>query len=98
MPDADNLAATLGEIRNLVGERDELVARMRVAAVGVEEFNAAQDRLAERVPRLLALADAVLALTRDGSGDDLYPTSDLTVGDLRDAISKALLGEDADHA
>jgi hypothetical protein len=87
------VAAYLAEAREAVGQRDELVARMAVASVGAIEFNAAQDRLADRAPALLGAVEAVLALTRDSEGDDLYPSCDLTVGDVRAAISAALLGE-----
>lgn len=47
------------------------------------------------MPRLLALADAVLGLTRDSEGDPVHRSCDLTVGDLLDAVSRALLGEEA---
>lgn len=58
----DPLAAALDEVRVLVAARDALVRRMATGeAVGVPVFNAAQDRLAERVPALLAAVDAALA-------------------------------------
>jgi hypothetical protein len=38
---------------------------------------------------------AVLDLTCSSDGDPLYPTADLTVGDVRETISRALLGEEA---
>lgn len=58
MPD-DPLKASLAEIRDLIGARDALVDRMRAGGtVGIREFNAAQDRLAGRVPGLLASVEA----------------------------------------
>lgn len=62
----DKVAAYLDEVRELVAERDKLVDRIRAAGgwVDAREFNAAQDRLAERVPRLLAALDAVLELAK----------------------------------
>lgn len=61
-PAADPVAAYLAETAELIARRDELVARMTVAAVDAPTFNAAQDRLAERVPALAAALTAVLAL------------------------------------
>lgn len=104
MPDSaqslDPVAAYLAEVRRLVSQRDELVNR--VTAVGVPEFNAAQDRLAERTPPLLTALEAVLAQVdqakevRDYSG---YETGGRLVGwnlnpaKLREAISAALMEE-----
>jgi hypothetical protein len=56
----DPATAALNEIRDLVAARDGLIERMRRAAVGAAEFNAAQDRLAERVPTLIAVAETAL--------------------------------------
>lgn len=56
----DPVAAELAAVRDLIAERDELVARMDTAAVPVQEFNASQDRLAARAPRLLAAVEAAL--------------------------------------
>lgn len=61
LPD-DLLSAALAEIRDLISTQNALIERMRTEAVGIHVFNASQDRLAERVPRLLAAVDAVLAL------------------------------------
>lgn len=47
------------------------------------------------MPRLLAAVEAVLELTRDGDGDDLYPSIELTVGDVREAITRELTGKEA---
>ena len=51
---------------------------------------------------LLAAIERVLELTRDSSGDDLYPSIDVTVGEVREAITSALSGtqqgEDKSHA
>jgi hypothetical protein len=105
MPD-DTLPAALDEIRELVSERDKLVACAAVAAVSVAEFNAAQDRLAERVPRLLAALDEVLKLHHRIPP---RPVSQRNFDSCRicrnyrwpcptiQAISRALLGENA-HA
>jgi len=40
--------------------------------------------------RLVAAIEAVLELTRDSSGDDLYPSIDITVGEVREAITREL--------
>jgi hypothetical protein len=47
--------------------------------------------------RLAAMVRGVLDLTRDSSGDDLYPSIDVTVGEVREAITRELTGkEDGD--
>ena len=47
--------------------------------------------------RLVAAIEAVLELTRDSSGDDLYPSIDITVGEVREAITRELTkGEGGD--
>lgn len=57
----DPLFSALAAIRGLLAARDALIGRMRAGAiVGSPEFNAAQDRLAERVPSLVAALDEVL--------------------------------------
>jgi len=40
--------------------------------------------------RLVDAIEAVLELTRDSSGDDLYPSIDITVGEVREAITREL--------
>jgi hypothetical protein len=94
----DPVAAYLVEVRELIGKRDELVARMQVAAVDVREFNAAQDRLAEHGPRLLAAVEAVLKLADDWGTDRPgdSPVTGACGRRLREEISRALLGEGAD--
>lgn len=47
----------------------------------------------DALPRLLAALGSVLALTRSSDGDDLYPSTGLTVGDLRDALSAGLAAD-----
>lgn len=51
--------------------------------------------------RLAAMVRGVLELTRDSSGDDLYPSIDVTVGEVREAITRELTGpqpgEDREH-
>jgi hypothetical protein len=88
----DKLTAALDEIRERVGERDALIERMKVAAVGVPEFNAAQDRLAECTPRLLAALDKVLKLT-EPSDQPLVRIIRCDV--IREAISRELLGKES---
>lgn len=61
------------------------------AAAAPEGFDFAV--LMPRLDRALAALDAVLDLTRSSDGDDLYPSCDITVGDLRAAISRGLTGE-----
>lgn len=54
--------ARLAEVRKLLAERDLMVERLRgvrTIRVSVAEFNAAQDRLAECVPALLAALEVV---------------------------------------
>ena len=56
MPDAG-----LAEIRGLIAARDNLAGRMDWATADrLHEFNAAQDKLAARVPSLVAALEAVL--------------------------------------
>jgi outer membrane murein-binding lipoprotein Lpp len=64
MGDSDP-ASLLSGIRELIAARDELTARMDWSAVDVSEFNAAQDRLAARVPALLAAVEATLEQADD---------------------------------
>lgn len=57
----DEVAAALAGIRELIAAQDELVDRGRQReAIPLIEFNAAQDRLAERVPPLLAALEAAV--------------------------------------
>ena len=58
---ATDPAAYLAEVRGLIGARDDLITRMKVAAVPAQEFNVVQDRLAERTAPLAAALEAVLA-------------------------------------
>ena len=71
---ADPVAARLAEARALIGARDELVTRMKVAAVGAQEFNTAQERLAERAPALLGALEAARKLADEW--DEAAATSD----------------------
>ena len=88
--------AILAGIRELVGARDELAARMQPGrSYGAAEFNAAQDRLAERVPPLLAAVEAVLKLADDweAEGMRLDPQAyENCARALREAIASALTG------
>lgn len=60
----DQIAAALEETRRLVADGDELIDHMqRGQTVTTLEFNAAQDKLAERGLVLLAALDVVLKLT-----------------------------------
>jgi hypothetical protein len=89
----DSAAAILAGIRELIGARDELVARMQPGrSYGAAEFNAAQDRLAERVPALLAAIEAVLALTEGPMGLEgrRLPADGQAV---RNAVRKAITSE-----
>lgn len=88
----DAVDTYLAEVREAIRQRDELVARARIARVNTAEFNAAQDRLAEPAPHLLAAVEAVLALTRDTDGNDLPGESEVPVGEFARAIYEALEG------
>jgi hypothetical protein len=68
-------AAVLTPYRELVKARDDLAARMDWSAAELPEFNAAQDKLAARVPALLAALEAALKHHRyiDRGGPDLRP-------------------------
>lgn len=73
----DKVTAYLAEVERRVRQREELVARMEFAAVSAPEFNAAQDRLAECAPVLLAAVRAGLGLHQphriyDECGHDHY--------------------------
>ena len=86
MPD-DTLTAALDEIR----ERHALTAEpCGNVLVVIGRFKHSIDD----VPRLLALADAVIGLCRDTDGNWLEPESELPVGEFQAAISRALLGEE----
>ena len=69
-PTPDQVTAFLAGAQEAVRQQDELVARMRTAAVSAVEFNAAQDRLAERVPSLLAAVAEVFKAHRPVIGED----------------------------
>lgn len=45
------------------------------------------------IPATVAAVEAVLALTRKGDGTDRHPSRILAVGELRAALTSALLGE-----
>ena len=68
------LAANLDHIRVLITRRDQLLARLNAAwgeAAGFEaedQFTIVQDKLAARVPVLVAAVDAVLALHQPVTG------------------------------
>lgn len=63
MTTADNrVAEALADIRELVEQRDTLIPPVG-GTIPVATFNAAQDRLAERVPALLAAINKALELT-----------------------------------
>jgi hypothetical protein len=90
----DSLTAALDEIRGLVAARDDLMGRM---PVGITEFNAAQDALAEHTPRLLAALDAVLKATEaPGILEDrgLPGDGEAVRRAVREAITRALTGEE----
>lgn len=87
----DQVTAYLAEVREAVRQRDELLPRM---PVDVSEFNAAQDRLAEPAPRLLAAVEAALKHHQPGKlpwcdacGPQRQPCQEMA--DIR----SALLGE-----
>ena len=59
---ADDLASTLTGIKALIAERDALAARINWAAPDdIAAFNAAQDKVAGRVPSLVAALEDVLS-------------------------------------
>ena len=65
-------SATLAAIRADIGARDDLITRMQPGrSYPVAEFNGAQDRLAERVPSLLAAVEAVLKLAGDWDNESV---------------------------
>ncbi len=74
----DDLAAALAGIRGLIAARDDLTARMDWSAVDVSEFNAAQDKLAARVPALLAAVEAALKLADEWEQEGVDPGWQLT--------------------
>ena len=93
------VAAALDEIRERVGQSAALLTRMPVSP---REFNASQDRLAEWTAPLLAALDAVLDLA-DGWSVDRARTTKAALRRqdaqfVREAISRALLGEDSSDA
>ena len=85
-------AVALDEIRGLIRDRDELLKRSPVC---VPRLNAAQARLADKVPALLAAVDAVQSViaglevrtTTEGDEDTWALAIACT---LRDAIAEAL--------
>ena len=87
MPDTPNPAASA---------LDQIRERARYAVTYDDWHQVGRD-----ARRLLKAVDAVLELTRDGSGDDLYPSIDITVGEVREAITRELTGtqqgEDGNH-
>lgn len=102
---ADDLAATLAGIGELVSERDELLGRMNTAPFGGEEwqvacdgFTEAQGKLAARVPGLLAALDEVLRLTAPpGPLDVLFDIplgSEVDKAKVREAITRSLAGKE----
>jgi len=76
-PKPDDLTSALDQIRE----------RARYAVTYDDWHEVGRD-----ARRLLAAIEAVLKLTRDSSGDDLYPSIDITVGEVREAITRALTG------
>jgi hypothetical protein len=100
-------AAILADTRKLIRARDELVARMHPGrSYGAAEFSAAQDRLAERVPLLLAAVEAVLKAADewmntswpDDGGDRAGVATEQIILDgiaLREAIVRALAGKES---
>jgi hypothetical protein len=94
----DPLATSLDRIRELITARDHLTSRTDWSnPVSVAEFNAAQDKLAARVPSLLAAIDAARKLhqpmvRRDGWHPTCsYDNHRWPCPESRD-ISAALLG------
>ena len=82
----DYLTAALDEIR---GRHAVIAEPCGDVAIVFGRFKHSTDD----VPRLLALADAVIGLCRDTDGNWLEPESELPVGEFQAAISRALLGE-----
>ena len=61
----DDLASTLAGIKALITERDDLAARIDWARPDdIARFDAAQDKLARRVPSLVAAVEAALSYHR----------------------------------
>jgi len=78
MPDTPNPAASA---------LDQIRERARYAVTYDDWHEVGRD-----ARRLLKAVEAVLKLTRDSDGDDLYPSIDVTVGEIREAIRAALTG------
>jgi len=81
---SDDLTAILAGIRadaeGFIIDSDEDCAEVRVSCLGHNAL------------RLLSAVDAVLALTRDSTGNDRHRERVLTVGDVREAITRELTG------
>lgn len=73
MPDPGDLTSALDQIRDLIAERDTLLAATDWSGVSLSGFNAAQDKLAARVPSLVAAIERVLKLA-DGTAPGLSLT------------------------
>jgi hypothetical protein len=101
----DELAALLAGWRDLIAARDDLAARTNWDdPASVSEFNAAQDKLAARVPLLLDAVEAVLKLADEAEPWGWKPGErgiripvrwDLDPAKVREAITAALTGKEA---
>jgi hypothetical protein len=95
----DDVTAALAEIRGEVADLDKLIKRMRVAAARPAVYPV-PDKLAARVPRLLAALDEALAFHQAYDGYcggclDAYGQGVKWPCDEYQAISRALLGEES---
>ena len=87
----DLLASTLAGIKSMITERDALAARINWDAPDdITAFNTAQDKVAGRVPSLVAAVEAVLKLADPEKSTGVPPVR------IRKAITAALTGEDGD--
>ena len=94
----DDPSSALDQIRGLIAERDTLLAATDWSGVSLSGFNAAQDKLAARVPSLVAAIKEVLKLADDwdtdakkleGRSEFLFERGDETAAVMLDGRSQA---------
>jgi hypothetical protein len=90
---ADDLASTLAAWRSVVNAPEIPDAPKDWLVTELDAWFIATARNA--FPRLLAAVEAVLKLTRDSAGNDRHRERVLTVGEVREAITRELTGKEA---